>query len=310
MNLNRNAYEICQELIGNKDELKVSHIVMENGAHVIDCGVKSPGSLESGRLFALACMGGLGDIVFGQKKYGEITLPVLQVTTDHPAVAGLSSQKAGWSIKGEKFFALGSGPARILSRKPKDTYEKVGYSEESDVAVIALEASKYPPVEVADKIAKDCGIDPKGLYILVAKTASVTGAVQISARVVETAIFKIDHMGVDTRKILFALGQAPIAPIVGDDTRMMGVTNDMVIYGGDVYLAASVGIDVNEIPSNTSDAYGKPFLDIFKAVNYDFYQINPAIFAPAAVTLNNLSKGKIEIAGEVNPGVIRKSIGF
>ncbi len=149
---------------------------------------------------------------------------------------------------------------------------------------------------------------PENLYIIVAKTSSIAGTVQISARVVETALYKLDHMGVDTRKIKFAIGRAPVAAVVSSEGEMMGITNDMIIYGGEVFLASEVDFDINEVPSSASPSFGKPFADIFREADYDFYKINPAIFAPARVAVNFLSSKKLETAGEVALNLIRKSL--
>jgi methenyltetrahydromethanopterin cyclohydrolase len=308
MNLNRSACEIAREMVRRQDELGIS-VTHVGNATLIDCGVTAKGSFAAGVLFAEACMGGLGEVKLGMRDYGFATLTSVEVNVRKPAIACLASQKAGWSIKGEGFFSLGSGPARILAEKPKETYEALGYGEESEEALIALEAGRYPGEEVVRRIAEACGVAEENLYILIARTSSLAGAVQISARVVETALYKAQHLGYDTTKIHSALGTAPVAPLVGDDAKMMGVTNDMIIYGGEVYLAGE-GIPAEELPSSLSPAYGKTFEEIFREANYDFYKINPAIFAPAKVVVNDVAEKKLASAGEVNAEVLRRSLGL
>ncbi|MBI4344371.1 MAG: methenyltetrahydromethanopterin cyclohydrolase [Euryarchaeota archaeon] len=308
MNLNRAAVAIAEEMVGKREELKVEALELKNGTTVIDCGLKAPGGLGAGRLFALACMGGLAEIGLGLEDYGGIELLTVRVATDHPIIACLASQKAGWSIKGEKFFALGSGPARILARKPKKTFERVRYTEVAGKAVIALEVAKYPTEAVAEEIARECGIKTEDLYILVARTASVAGAIQVSARAVETALYRMDHLDFDLVGVRGAVGTAPVAPLVGDDGRMMGITNDMIIYGGKVYISSSAPMDPAQIPSSNSKAYGKPFAELFEEAGHDFYKIPPETFAPASVTIESPS-GLLR-AGALNPGVIKRSIGL
>ncbi|NOZ76964.1 MAG: methenyltetrahydromethanopterin cyclohydrolase [Euryarchaeota archaeon] len=309
MNLNRSAAGIAREMVERQDSLGITSFEMENGTTVIDCGVESKGSLEAGVMFSRVCMGGLARIRTGREEYGGLVLDTVEVETHQPAVACLASQKAGWNITGEGFFSLGSGPARVLARKPKETFQRIGYTEESDEAVICLEASRYPPEAVCEDIARACGISPEGLYVLIARTACQVSSVQISARMVETAIFRLDHLGVDTREIKMGRGVAPIAPVVGDDNQMMGITNDMVIYGSSVYLETEVDLPVESLPSVNSEAYGKPFADIFRDAGYDFYKVNPAIFAPAEVEVLNLRTGRREKAGRVNPQVLKESLG-
>ena len=55
-------------------------------------------------------------------------------------------------------------------------------------------------------------------------------------------------------------------------------------------------------------SFGKPFADIFREADYDFYKINQAIFAPARVAVNFMNSKKLETAGEVAFNVIRKSL--
>lgn len=307
MNLNKSAVQIAKKMVKRREELKINSFKLGK-ATVIDCGVEAKGSLEAGRLFALACMGGAADIEILSDS--GFALPCVTVRTNYPAVACLASQKAGWSIKGEKFFALGSGPARILARKPRETFEKLGYGEKSSVALLALETSKFPSEAVASEIARACGIDARGLYILAARTASLVGSVQISSRAVETALFKLAHLGCDARVVEEALGTAPIAPVVGDDCAMMGAANDMIIYGSRVFLYSRGEIDAEKLPSSTSPAYGKPFSEIYKECGYDFYKINPALFAPAEVFVNDLAARTLKKAGSINLEVIKKSIGI
>ncbi|MBU2560286.1 methenyltetrahydromethanopterin cyclohydrolase [archaeon] len=301
MNLNENAVNIAKELIERKSELNIEHFELENGTKIIDCGVNAPGSLEAGRLFALACMGGLAEIEIKDRGLG---LKKVIVKTEHPAISCLASQKAGWCIDAEGYFALGSGPARILAKKPKETIEKVGYVEEADASLIALESGKFPPAQICDMIARECGIRPENLYVLIARTASLAATVQISARMVETCLFKMDHLGYDTNTIKSASGTAPIAPLIGDDNLMMGLTNDMVIYGSSVSLEADADFDVDKIPSSSSPDYGRPFAQIFKDAGYNFYKIDEGIFAPALVSIENTQTNEIKKAGEINNDII------
>ncbi|MEE8168636.1 MAG: methenyltetrahydromethanopterin cyclohydrolase, partial [Candidatus Hydrothermarchaeales archaeon] len=299
------------EMTDRREELKIKTLELENGAKVIDCGIKALGSFEAAELFVKACLGGLGGARFSFRDLETALLPYIQVWTDFPAVACLASQKAGWRIIGEDFSALGSGPARILARKPKKTLEEVGYEESSDSAVIALECNKYPKAKVAGEIADACGIDARELYVLVARTSSLVGSAQVSARAIETALFKMATLGLDFKGVESALSITPVAPAIGDDTKMMGTANDMIIYGSTVHLVYSgEGMDINKIPSNTSPAYGKPFLEIFEEAERDFYKINPEVFAPAEVYINDVRKKTIMSAGKVNSEMLIKSMGL
>ncbi|MFQ6105565.1 MAG: methenyltetrahydromethanopterin cyclohydrolase [Candidatus Hydrothermarchaeaceae archaeon] len=302
MNLNDNARKIVVEMIERRDELNIAFVELKNGAKVVDCGIKCRGGLVAGGLFAKVCMGGLAEVKFSEKSLNGISLPFVNVRTDFPYIACVCSQKAGWKISEKGFFAIGSGPARILA-------EKSCHRESSDSAVIALETSAYPDENISRKISKACGIEQESLYVLVTRTASTAGSVQVSARMVETALFKLEQLGYDVKKIESASGDAPVAPVTGSDNQMMGLSNDMVIYGSRVALSAGVDIDVKKVPSSSSREYGRPFSEVFKAAGYDFYSIDQSIFAPAEFEFRNTSTGEVKRAGKINMDVIKRLVG-
>lgn len=298
--MNENALKIVLGMIDSQAALNIAHFKLDNGANVLDCGVKEEGSFEAGVLFASACMGGLGELSFSDEAFDNLQLRSVEVSTDSPYAACICSQKAGWKIKGEGFFAIGSGPARVLK-------EKSCHEETSDSAVIALEASKYPTENVSEEIAKKCGVRTENLYMLVARTASLVGSVQVSARMIEVALFKIERLGYDAGKIESAHGSAPVAPVVGDDSRMMGVENDMIIYGAKVSLFTQESIDVEKVPSCSSLSYGKSFSELFKEAGSDFYKVDENIFAPAEICI--VTKDGERSAGHLNPAMLKKSLG-
>ena len=59
-----------------------------------------------------------------------------------------------------------------------------------------------------------------------------------------------------------------------------------------------------------SKDYGKPFLQIFQEADRDFYKIDHALFAPAALIINNSKTGNSFKAGQINPKVLAESLGF
>jgi methenyltetrahydromethanopterin cyclohydrolase len=52
------------------------------------------------------------------------------------------------------------------------------------------------------------------------------------------------------------------------------------------------------------------FLDIFKEAGFDFYKIDPDIFAPAVVAINNMKTGKTLRAGSLDIEVMKVSLGI
>jgi methenyltetrahydromethanopterin cyclohydrolase len=143
----------------------------------------------------------------------------------------------------------------------------------------------------------------------------VAGAVQVSGRIVETGIHKLRKLGLNPNTILHAWGCAPIPPIHPKFADAMARTNDAILYGGIAYYAVEHEDDeelqkiVKSAPSSASKDYGKPFIEIFKEASYDFYKVDPNLFAPAVMIINNTKTGATFQSGEVNAEALAKSFG-
>ncbi|NJD77110.1 MAG: methenyltetrahydromethanopterin cyclohydrolase [Candidatus Methanoperedens sp.] len=312
LSVNEKAMEIAEEMMDWSEELKVKTMELDNGSKVVDCGINVEGGYEAGLMFTDICMGGFGASSITVHKVNDIPLAFIDIFTDHPAISCLGAQKAGWRVSVDKYFAMGSGPARALALKPKKTYERIKYEDDYDYAVIALESNQLPDEKVMESIAVASHVEPTNVIALVAPTASIVGSVQVSGRVVETAIFKLNELGYDTTQIVSGSGCAPIAPVVKDDLKAMGSTNDSVIYYGSVFLTVR-GFDealFKQVPSTTSRDYGKPFYRTFKDSGYDFFKIDANVFAPAEITVNDLETGKTYHTGHLNGEVIMESYGI
>jgi methenyltetrahydromethanopterin cyclohydrolase len=235
------------------------------------------------------------------------------VWTDHPAVACMASQYAGWAIAPEGFFAMGSGPLRAHARVERELFEKLDYAESADRGVLVLEGRSLPGDDVAAWVAKKAGLSPSALTFVVAPTASLAGGVQIVARVIETGLHKMDTLGFDVRRVVSAIGTAPLAPTAKNDMRAIGRTNDCILYGGQVrYVVQGVDDELAglaaRLPASTSSDYGTPFSDIFTRYDHDFYKIDPLLFSPAEVWLSSATSGKTFHAGRLSPQVLRASL--
>ena len=306
-------------MIRKADELNLDVNVLDNGSTVIDAGVNVAGSFKAGELYTKVCLGGLADV--GISIPGDLSenfaLPSVKIKTDFPAISTLGSQKAGWSVSVGDFFALGSGPARALALKPAETYEEIGYKDDADLAILTLEADKLPGVDITESIATESKVSPEDVYVLVAPTSSLVGSIQISGRVVENGTYKmLEFLHFDVNKVKHAAGIAPIAPVDPDGLKAMGKTNDAVLFGGRTYyyVESEEGDDVKSVaeklPASASAGYGKPFFDVFKEAEFDFYKIDKGMFAPAEVVINDLRTGEIFRTGYVNNKLLMKSFGL
>ena len=192
LSVNNGALEIVKEILNRKDELYCSDRVSKSGATLIDAGIESKGSLELGRLIGEVCLGGMGVVRLTTTYIGDLELPAVITSTDLPKIATLGSQYAGWTIKVGKYFAMGSGPARALACVERELFEELEYRDTSKKGVIILESREIPPPEVTEYIADKCGIAPSNLFCIIVPTASLAGSVQISSRIVETGIHKLN----------------------------------------------------------------------------------------------------------------------
>jgi methenyltetrahydromethanopterin cyclohydrolase len=313
LSVNEGALEITKEIMNQKDELNCTVSELGNGTTIIDAGIEVTGGEELGRLVGEVCLGGLGVVRHTKMHIGDMDLPAVVVSSDHPKIACMASQYAGWTINVDKYFAMGSGPARALARVEKKLYKGLGYEDDASVGVILLETREVPSEEVTQYIADKCDISPSDLYCILAPTACVVGSVQVSARVVEVGMHKLHEIGFDLDRVRSGYGVAPVAPVAKKDAKAMGVTNDCILYGGRTfYFVRSDDKDLKEIiekvPSSSSKQYGQPFYDLFKSVEFDFYKVDPHLFSPAEITFNHIESGKTYHAGKLNADILKQSM--
>ena len=317
LSVNKMAWKIAQKFIDNSEFYGVAVSKSTAGAIIVDAGVNAPGGFQAGKKLTELCVGGAGKAQLGFKTYGNMVFPSITVTSDFPAIAMLGSQFAGWRIKEpDGNIAIGSGPIRALALKPKDVFEEIGYRDVSDKAVITLESNVLPSDALIEKVTSASNVKAENLIVVVAPTASIAGLTQVAGRVIEVGIHKLKTLGLNPKVIRYAMGYAPIPPVGMDFEVAMARTNDAILYGGTVYLTADYDDEsalqtmVNQTPSMASKDYGKPFLQIFREADKDFYKIDHGLFAPAVIMINNSKTGRTFKAGQINPKVLAQSLGF
>src|SRR5919112_1659759 len=108
-------------------------------------------------------------------------VPEVQLASDDPVRACLASQYAGWQIKAEKFFAMGSGPMRAAAAR-EALFEHIPGKEQPPCAVGVLESRKHPTDEVIAYIVAHLPASAEKLTLAVAPASSMAGTVQVVAR--------------------------------------------------------------------------------------------------------------------------------
>jgi len=320
--VNKLTQPLVKHLIDNADKLRVSIETLDNGCTIVDAGIKVPGGLEAGRIIAEICLGGMGTVTINHSAYTDNWPLSVNVHTGNPVLGCLGSQYAGWSLSHEKYYALGSGPARAMATKLKDgkqepveeLYKELGYLDEADATVLVIENDAIPPLAIVEKVAAACKVDPSKLTIIVTPTSSLAGGVQVVARVLEVAMHKAHALHFPLENIVDGSGSAPICPPHPNFVKAMGRTNDAILFAGQVHLFVK-GSDeaaeklARELPSSTSKDYGKPFAEIFKQYEYDFFKIDAMLFSPASVIVTAVESGKSCRAGQLDNALLDQSFG-
>ncbi|WP_088224767.1 methenyltetrahydromethanopterin cyclohydrolase [Desulfosporosinus sp. FKB] len=306
---NSQAFPFVEQLLTRNKQLG-TNVTKSHGVTIIDCGIQVLGGWEAGVLYASVCLGGLARVELHWSHLKDFPWPSVEVITDHPLRACLASQYAGWPIKNGEKVVLGSGPIRSIVHEG-GLFETLGYRDESNTAIICLESDTLPTDEAIEQILEVCNCAPTSLYILAAPTASFVGSVQVSARALETGLSKLRLLGYDLGKIVSGWSTCPLPPITKDNLRALGRTNDAILYGATVYFNLqdddkTLESIVKQIPSSLSQYNVQRFEELIER-HGNFYELDPTIFSPAEVWLNNINSGNSFHAGAVNINLLRQS---
>jgi methenyltetrahydromethanopterin cyclohydrolase len=314
VSVNKKAMKIVQELLNDPEFYKVNVEQLTSGSTIIDTGLEVAAGYMAGLKLTEIAIGGLGKASISVTSYNGLALPTVFVATDYPAVSLFGSQLAGWSIKVGDFSAMGSGPARALALKPKKVFEKIKYRDYYDQAVLLLETKVKPTDEVAIEISETCGVKPNNLYLILTTVNSLSGSVQVSGRVVETGLYRLDFLGIDPLKVTNGVGCAPIMPIHSSENVTLGREEDALIYGGVAYFTVEFDDDkelrnlVEAAPAANSKDYGKKSYERLKSINFDWSKLDPAFFTIGSISVHNIKSGKTHSAGSINQKMLKESV--
>lgn len=315
--VNALAAPLTAALLVDARRLRLGVERMDNGSILIDAGIDYPGGLEAGRRVAEICMGGLGQVSIADTARFDRWPWQIGVRSANPVLACLGSQYAGWRLShGEgkgAFQALGSGPGRAVAGR-EELFVELAYRDLAESVTLILEVDRRPPVEIAGRVAADCGVKPEQVALILTPTGSLAGGVQIVARVLEVALHKAHALGFPLHHIVDGVGTAPLPPPAGEFLSAMGRTNDAILYGGEVQLFVDCDDVAAEelaraLPSTASKDHGRPFAEIFKAAGHDFYSIDPHLFAPARAAVTVIGSGRTFRAGAFDERLLDRSFG-
>jgi len=315
LSVNKEAFLLVKELIINSEKLKVDVSYLDNEATVIDLGQRVAGSWEAGRILTEILLGGLGEVSFETfpAKIANNYLPAVNVRTSHPLISLAGCQISGWELSPGNFAPILAGPGRTLGRKADDWLEPyTDYEDDFDKAIITIESPDPVTVKQSNQLAEACNVEPNMLYILIAPPASLATYIQVSGRILEQTIHRLKEENFELDNITQAQGFCVIPPLIDDNLIAMGRMNDALIYGGHAQFTVKtedkeVESVIKKITADNSKVYGRPFKEIFKEADLDFYNVPKELFSPASVTFVNQKSGNIFKAGGFNIEVLEKS---
>lgn len=311
LTLNERALRLADYIASNAAGLRVEAHTTPSGAKLIDCGIKAPGGLQAGLAMARVCLAGQAELSLAPGDVAGIACPSVVVTTDHPVLACMASQYAGWQISVGKFFAMGSGPMRAAYGK-EELFEHIPGKEQAPVAVGVLETRKLPDDAVVAHLAEALNLPASKITLLAAPAASQAGNLQVVARSLETALHKLHELKFDLGQVVSGFGSAPLPPVAKDELGAIGRTNDAILYGARVTIWVNAEDDQlaevgPKVPASASPDYGAPFASIFERYEHDFYKIDPMLFSPAEIVLCNLKTGRSFAFGRIRADVLYQS---
>jgi len=307
--LNRMAVELVDEAIDFADELTIAVHSLEGDAAALDFGVDVPGSLEAGLLLAEIQTAGLATVGSTVEPVAGAPLTHVDLSCDHPALALLCAGKAGWELSVDGFEGLGSGPARALVAQ-EDIFQRTGYGEDFEMAVLAVETETLPDEAVAAAVAERAGVNESAVFLPAFSAASVTGSVVAASRAAELATFQLAELGYDPRDILSVSARAPAPPVAPHESEAMARGTDAVAYGSRVHMVVEKEYDrFEEVASTAAEAYGRPFAAVFEDVGWDFAEIPVEAYGPAALTVD-VVHGGTHTVGHTHEDVLAESFGL
>jgi methenyltetrahydromethanopterin cyclohydrolase len=304
--LNRMALELADEALDFAEELDVGAFEVESGATVLDFGFEHAGGVEAGLLLAELQTAGLATVQTRMDEVAGAPIPHVELATDHPGLALLGAQKAGWEIALGDFEGLGSGPARALVAEESE-FRDLGYTDAFEFAVLAVEADSLPTDEVARRVADRAGVDPERLYLVAVPSASVAGGVAAAARAPELAVFRLAELGYDPTAVVSATGSAPLPPVAGDEATAIARGNDAVAFGGRVHLVVEEDADCfGDLPSTAAEELDTPFVAAFDAADWELSGLPVELFGPAQVTVD-VAGGPTHVVGATDESLLAES---
>ena len=247
--------------------------------------------------------------------------PALTVVTDHPALACLASQYAGWKIDRDGYFAMASGPGRALIRA-EDLYDDLDVDERASTAVLCLETGDEPPEELARVRGRARRRGAGRPHAAVRADGEPRRRrpgrrARRRDRAAQAARARVRHpaRGERLRDLSAAAGgERPTRRRSGARTTRSSTAARS--SSPSTRPTTSSRRSSIALPSSASEDHGEPFGKVLEEADWDFYAIDPLLFSPAEVRLVSVESGRSFHAGGVRarraravlPGMIVETV--
>ena len=312
--MSQRAVRLVEEkILPHLDQLGAAVYTLSNGATVIDMGIEAKGGFLAAKYFTEAGLGCLGELTYRTMEINGHLMPVAAVHVDRPVIAELGAHDSFLYVTWHGVNVSVAGPIRAINGS--DPYvEPVPYRDPNPGKTVAtIQTDQFPEEELLELVAQTAGVAAKDIYLLAAKTGTLTGAAQVCARNVEQSMPSLLDHGFPMDTIVQACGYAPIPAVVDDEILAYGRVNDGLIYGQETDLY--VDCDDAEIErlrdilpfQKNKDVYGTPFEVLFARCDNLWRNVPRAWDAPCKVNFFNLRTGSSYEIGQLHYGVLEKA---
>ena len=209
--------------------------------------------------------------VHSARRSAPRSTPRVDVHIDQAQIACLSAQFSGWrmweSDQCDGIVPIGSGPARAIAKN--DPFSQAwDYTDRHHATVFGVQTTKLPSEGFVQEVADACEVEPENVYLLAARTGSLTRSIQVCSRSVEASTWRVHRKGFDISKVSSAMGTCPLPPVVRDEFTAMNRVNTALLYGVSVRFIVDCEDDeieqvIDQLPFNASSRFGERFGDLF-----------------------------------------------
>lgn len=300
--INWMVIELVDEVFDFVGEFGIEGYEFDLGVMVIDFGVDVDGGVEVGMFFVEIQIVGF---VMVQMWMGEVVgmfCLYVEFFIDCFVLVLFCLQKVGWEFIFDDFDGFGFGLVCVLVGEEEEFYY-FGYYDEFDLMVFVVESIDFLIDEVVEYVVEMIGFELSVVFLLIYVIGLFVGSVMGVVCVVEFVVFNFFEVGYDLMNVFFINGFVLFVFVSYDESVVMGWMNDVVVYGGCVYVIVSEDFDEFDCVIFMVELdYGVLFEQLFEDVDWDFGVVDFDVFGLVQVMVDVVD-GLMYIFGEIDEDV-------